>query len=196
MSAHHVEDSILALAAARDLDWRQRVEVWFHIRRCRECAATLHEYRRLREGLKKAGAGPEAGGEAWTALEREMKANIALGLAAGRIVEPVAIRQAPGGVEGSGWRVAVVMATLTGVLASGWLLRRPAPGAGGPAWGPAVAEASAEGVGIHEGQAGMMLLAPAKESSVMLAGSAGGARARFIDAETGQVTIHHVSLEE
>jgi len=194
--AHHIEEAVLALAATHDLDWRRRIEVWIHIRRCPDCAATLHEYRRLREGLKKGESGSEIGGEAWAALEREMKANIGLGLAAGRIVEPKISRTDAGVIEPAGWRVAVVMATLTVVLASGWLLRRPAPGAAGPGWGPAVAEASAEGVGIHEGQAGMMLLTPGQDSSVMLAGTSGGARARFIDSETGQVTIHHVALEE
>jgi len=85
---------------------------------------------------------------------------------------------------------------MTVVLAGGWLLKRPVPGVPDAAWQSVVAEANAEGVGIHEGQAGMTLLGPERESSVMLAGTAGGARARFIDAETGQVTIHHVALEE
>lgn len=196
MSAHHIEEAVLALAATRDLDWRQRIEVWLHVRSCPDCGAALESYRRLTDGLKKGESSPGIGGEDWAALEREMRANIGLGLAAGRIVdtEPERIRTGP--AEPAGWRVAVVMATLTVVLASGWLLRRPAPGVAGPGWGPAVAEASAEGVGIHEGQAGMMLLTPARDSSVMLAGTSGGARARFIDAETGQVTIHHVALGE
>lgn len=196
MRAHHIEEAVLALAASQDLDWRQRIEVWFHIRRCADCAATLHEYRRLRDGLRNSQEGTEFAAGDWAALEREIKANIGLGLAAGRIVEPRASRADAGAIEPAGWRLAVVTATLTVVLASGWLLRRPAPGVASPEWGPAVAEASAEGVGIHEGQAGLMLLTPAKDSSVMLAGTSGGARARFIDAETGQVTIHHVALEE
>ena len=36
----------------------------------------------------------------------------------------------------------------------------------------------------------------AKAPGLALRVTAGGARARFIDAETGQVTIHHVALEE
>lgn len=194
MRTHHIDEADLALYPSGDLAWRRRLEVWRHVRRCPECAATIREYRQLRSELRRDALNPDMDSDAWTVLESEMKANIGLGLSAGRIVElrtSVAV-----GVEPAGWRVAVVMATLTVVLASGWLLRRPMPGAAGPDWDSAVAEASAEGVGIHEGQAGMMLLAPGRESSVMLAGSSGGARARFIDAETGQVTIHHVSLEE
>jgi hypothetical protein len=196
MNTLHINDADLALASSGDLAWRRRFEVWLHARQCLQCAGTIREYRRLRSEIRNGAVNLEMDGEAWTALEREMKANIGLGLSAGRIVDLRTGRAGEVAIEPAGWRLAVVMATLTVVLASGWLLRRPVPGAAGPGWGSVVAEASAEGVGIHEGQAGMILLSPGRDSSVMLAGTAGGARARFIDAETGQVTIHHVALED
>lgn len=195
MTGRHISDMELALSAAGDLDLTSRLRVWFHARRCARCATAIEEYAAARRALRESAGEEILSPGAWAELLREMTANIRLGLTAGHIVdpEPDARLFAP---EPAGWRVAVVMATLTVVLTSGWLLRRPLPAGGGPGPLTAVAEASAEGVGIHEGQAGLMLLGPDRESSVMLAGAAGGARARFIDEQTGQVTIHHVALED
>ncbi len=196
MRAGHFSDAELALASTGDLGWRRRLAVWLHTRQCRKCASAIDEYRGVRSDLQRNAAEMEMGEAAWLELEGEMKANIRLGLSAGRIVDTQPGLGEVTSVEAAGWRAAVVLATLTVVLAGGWLLKRPAPGLPDAVWQPIVAEANAEGVGIHEGQAGLMLLGPERESSVMLAGTAGGARARFIDAETGQVTIHHVALEE
>lgn len=195
MSDRHIRESDLALTSAGDLGLAGKLRVWLHVRRCPHCAAALQEFRSLRQALQSSAGDEILSPAAWAELSREMTANIRLGLAAGSIVDRRSEDRAftP---DPAGWRVAVVMATLTVVLAGGWLLRRPVPAGGGLAPLSAVAEASAEGVGIHEGQAGMMLLGPDRESSVMLAGSAGGARARFIDEQTGQVTIHHVALED
>ena len=194
MRGPHIHDTELALAATGDLGWRRRLAVWVHARQCAECAAGVEEFRALRAEVRRTGdTGVEDAG--WAELEREMKANIRLGLAAGRIVDPKPVLAIPG-MEPAGWRAAVVMATLTVVLASGWLLKRPVPQQVAPVPASMVAEASAEGVGFHEGQTGLVLLGPERDTSVMLAGSAGGARARFIDEETGQVTIHHVALED
>jgi hypothetical protein len=195
MSDRHIRESDLALASAGDLGLAGRLRVWFHARRCPGCAATLQEFRSVRHTLQSSAGDGILSPAAWAELSREMTANIRLGLAAGRIVDRQAEARtfAP---EPAGWRLAVVMATLTVVLTSGWLLRRPVPAESLPQSGSAVAEASAEGVGIHEGKAGLMLLGPDRESSVMLAGTSGGARARFIDEQTGQVTIHHVALED
>ena len=195
MTERHISETDLALAAGRDLGLAGRLRVWFHVRRCGQCASTLQEHKDMRRDLRASGGEDVLSPAGWAALSREMTANIRLGLAAGRIVDDQAEARAFT-AEAAGWRVAVVMATMTVVLAGGWLLRRPLPIEGGVEAFSAVAEASAEGVGIHEGQAGMMLLGPDRESSVMLAGAAGGARARFIDEQTGQVTIHHVALED
>ncbi|MBA3976380.1 MAG: hypothetical protein C0504_19400 [Candidatus Solibacter sp.] len=195
MTGRHISEVELALATGGDLGLARGLRVWFHTRRCSRCAALLEGYAASRRALRESAGGDVMSPDAWAGLSREMTANIRLGLAAGRIVDfqSEARLLAP---EPAGWRVAVVMATLTVVLTSGWLLRRPVPGAAGPRSSWAVAEASAEGVGIHEGQAGLMLLGPDRESSVMLAGTSGGARARFIDEQTGQVTIHHAALED
>ncbi len=196
MRAGHFSDAELALASSGDPGWRRRLAIWLHVRRCQECASAIEEYRGVRSELQRSAATMEMGEAAWLELEGEMKANIRLGLSAGRIVDTRPGLVEVMGAEAAGWRAAVVLATLTVVLAGGWLLKRPIPGAADAAWQPVVAEANAEGVGFYEGQSGLMLLGPERESSVMLAGTAGGARARFIDAETGQVTIHHVALEE
>ncbi len=196
MRAGHFSDAELALASTGDLGWRRRLAIWLHARQCRECGSAIEEYRTGRGEIQRGAAAMEMDEAAWLELEGEMKANIRLGLSAGRIVDPRPGMVEALGVEAAGWRAAVVFATLTVVLAGGWLLKRPVPGLPGAAWQSVFAEANAEGVGIQEGQSGLMLLGPEKESSVMLAGTAGGARARFIDAETGQVTIHHVALEE
>jgi hypothetical protein len=196
MRAGHFSDAELALASTGDLGWRRRFAIWRHARQCRECASAIEGYRGVRSELKRDAAAMEMDEAAWLDLEGELKANIRLGFTAGQIVDTRPGLSEVTGAEAAGWRAAVVLATLTVVMAGGWLLKRPVPGVPDAAWQSVVAEANSEGVGIHEGQAGMTLLGPERESSVMLAGTAGGARARFIDAETGQVTIHHVALEE
>ena len=157
MKRRHISETDLALASAGDLGLAGRLRVWFHTLRCGQCAAALAQYAEIGRALRDSSADDTLSPGAWAGLSREMTANIRLGLAAGRIVNPLPEARAltP---DPAGWRVAVVMATLTVVLTSGWLLRRPVPIQGGLETLSAVAEASAEGVGIHEGQAGLMLL--------------------------------------
>lgn len=194
MTGRHPGESLLALAAGGDAGVWQRLRVWLHVRECGECRLEMDRFRSARVELKDAALELPLGGEEWAKLAAEMSANIRLGLSVDRIPAGARIENAAF-AEPAGWRAAVVLATLCVVLAGGILLRRT-PSDASVARSLPVAEANEGGVGVHQGQMGFTLLTPENGQSVVLAGASGGARARFVDTETGQVTIHHVALED
>lgn len=186
----HPDSGLLALCAGGDLPWLDALRVKWHARRCGRCAAELQGFRAAREALKRQWDEIPEGME-WERLAAEMTANIHLGLSAGAVVDSAfgARIAVPGGLS---WRrtAAVVFASFAFVLAGGWLLKGPAPG-GGAGVGVSV-EARGEGLVVEQAGSALTLLGPAGEAAESEVDFGGSARARYVDAETGQVTIHHV----
>lgn len=189
----------LALFAGGDLPLAGRLWLAWHVPACPRCAA---EVRRLAECrsllMREAGELPD--GMEWERLALEMRANIRLGLAAGAAVN----RPLPAAVpSGSGWRLAVVLSSMAFVAAAGWLLRAPQPELSMPsaaihAQAPAsqvVLDAQPDGLAVRESGAELTLLGPASQPLTTAVSWDGSARARFLDAETGQVTIYNVSAQ-
>jgi hypothetical protein len=189
----HPDYQRLALFAGGDLDLLEGLAVRLHVSRCAECSAEVEAVREacadLRDGAL---AMPE--GVEWESLAADMKANIRLGLAAGAIVgdlrEPA--RRVP---EAAGWRVAVVMASLAFVAVGGWYLRTPRGMEPEAARAAVVLDASPGGLAVQQRDGALTLLSPKEQPVTTTVSWGGGAKARYIDSETGQVTIHHVYAE-
>ncbi len=182
----HPAGGKLALLAGGELPLWRRAGVALHVRRCGQCRQEVAAYRRqialVREGA--AELPPEVN---WGRLASEMRANIQLGLAAGECVAPAA----PGRRRLS-WRVAAALASITLVILSGWWLHLPRPHVVAPAEDVIVLEATAEGIELKERDRSLTLIHSSSEP-VLVSVSAGGAMAaRFVDDETGMVTINNV----
>jgi len=178
--------------------------VHLHVTRCAACLDSVSAFRADRESLR--GLAMEMpGGVNWDRLAAEMSANVRVGLEAGECVAPRVRRPA----LATGWRVAAAAAGVTVLLVSAWWLNMPRaesvalgrvvkkiaqarPWQGGilalQDRGPLV-EVSAAGIQLQQ-NGGTLGMSQGKERPVSVTLSVqGSARARYIDADTGQVTI-------
>jgi hypothetical protein len=140
----------------------------------------------VREWLR-AQDGEEPAGVHWNSLAAEMKANIRLGLAAGRCVEMTEPELEPARLR---WRAPALALPVLLVVIAGWMLQSLNPPLK-PAAPEYVVEAGSAGIGVQRDGRGFTLLQPQAQNVVFsVRGEAAGAR--YVDAETGQVTISHV----
>lgn len=217
MTVRHPLESTLALHATGDLSVWNRMAVALHLRRCSSCRARVDIFVLDRERhLDSAGDLPP--GVNWDRLSAEMAANIRVGLAAGECVSPVAAREAAKGdrrpvpwygfVHAAQWRPALAIAGLGIVFSAAWWLNMPSSGtsAFGKIWdravtpanavveyGPVVA-ASPEGIEFRENGSTMGVSTSAAPASVTVS-FGGSASARYVDDDTGQVTIATVYVQ-
>ncbi|MBI4877819.1 MAG: hypothetical protein HY822_24570, partial [Acidobacteria bacterium] len=153
-----------------------------HLAACDPCRRETDAFRRARAELREA-AGELPAGLDWSRLEAEMKANIRVGLAAGEIVGPVA---AP--ARWLGWRIAAGLALATVVVTMGWFLNVPRPVA---AQG-VILQATQAGLELQENGRTLTMLQPASTAVTYTVNAEGSLRARYVDSDTGQVTITNV----
>lgn len=152
-----------------------------HLKACQGCRREVEAFQRARAALLREAAELPAGLDI-SRLEREMKANIRVGLAAGEIVGPVE----PAGRLG--WRVAAGLALATLVVMTGWFLNAPHPEAARGV----VLQATREGLELKENGRTLTLLQPASTAVTYTVNTEGSLRARYVDSDTGQVTITNV----
>jgi anti-sigma factor RsiW len=206
--AQHLTETDVALYAAGDLPLWRRPLTRLHASGCAACTERIAAYRSDQEFVRRMAAELPCGLN-WDRLAAEMTANIRVGLEAG---ECVARRTQPRTLS-TGWRVAAASAGFAALLVSAWWLNMPAsqtaslgravkkiaqasPWRGGPILpledqGPLV-EVSAAGIQLREnGGALGVSQGLARPVSVTLSAQ-GSARARYLDQETGQVTITSV----
>jgi len=191
MSLRHPSSQQLALYAGRDLNWFDLLRVRLHLGRCYECRSRVDYHEAAIEGVQ-AGALDLPEGVDWPRLAAEMKANIHLGLEMSEIAGRVPRRRFDPSGESLGWRVALVGASLAVVIGSGWYLHR----ARDPyflAQRP-MAQATSEGIEFKAKSSALTLLAPASER-VTTAEIGEGLQTRYVDQDSGQVTIQHVFTE-
>jgi hypothetical protein len=142
----------------------------------------------------------------WDALAADMRANIRLGLEAGACVREKRVRRRVNP------RLAVAFASLMVVVAASFLLRgshslipsettaartvMPAyePGAG-TATEASTLEANRDGIALKTGPASMTLLGRQGSTLSQTASAEGEIRARYVDGNTGVVTINNVYLQ-
>jgi hypothetical protein len=190
----HPTPDALALYARGDLDLWAMARAGAHVLRCRQCAGEVQAVRQALAALK-ADALEMPAGLDWDEMAAEMRANIRLGLAAGAIVA-----ESPFGGRDSRdewpWQLGVVMASMAVVAVVSWML--PNPEYNRPyqaASAPVFLEAQAEGLALQDHGSALTLLNPSKTAVITTVNWDGGARASYVDSETGQVTIHHVSAQ-
>jgi anti-sigma factor RsiW len=183
----HPSEAVLALVAGGDLGTWQRWRVERHVASCAACRQEVAEFSELREAVPGMIEPPEI---SWTKLAVEMKANIRLGLEAGECVSA-------GRTEGRGifsMRALAVCGSLALLLAA-FLLERPVPRVEIlKASEAAFMESSGAGIQVKTGdQSIMMLNTRARDAhNVDYLASGNAMRARYVDTETGYVTINNV----
>jgi hypothetical protein len=217
----HIADTELALYASGDLSaWRQAVAA-LHLGRCQGCRALAEAFRADRRKLREA-ADVMPDGVDWDSLSAEMTANIHLGLEAGQCVTPRG-RRIPIFKPNVGWasqwlmawRPAAVAAGLTVLLVGAWWLNVPGSGTqsllralrltGGGGRGAvsnalvpgesAVVEATSSGIYVHENGSSLRIAQGDARPVAVSVSAQGSASARFVDDDTGQVTITSVYLQ-
>ena len=200
--SRHVMETDLALYAAGDLPFWRNALVKFHVRGCEECRAQVEALRMDRQALRRSADDLPAdiSDLDWDQLSAEMTANIRVGLAAGECVTP---RERKAAVIS--WRPVAIAAGLVVLLAGAWWLNIPRSDteaighairemATGRATSPQeehgpVVGASPAGVVLVENGGRMGIEAGGLEPVMFSVSTQGSASARYVDQDTGQVTI-------
>lgn len=187
----------LALFAGGDLAAWNQWRVARHLHACQECSAEVAAFRGATQSARELREFPADLN--WGNLALEMKANIRLGLAAGECVERADVRQAS-----PGWRVAAVLAVVLLMIMSGWLLHAPQSH---PVQTRTVAppqmmvesgvilQATSAGIQIQQNGQSLTMLHRDDEPLTVSVNTSGSVRARYVDSDTGQVTITNVYTE-
>jgi hypothetical protein len=197
----HPDERHIALYAGGDAGWVERVSIGWHVARCGSCARLVEAYRRDRQALRQEMAELPADLD-WNRLAAEMTANIRVGLEAGECVSERTSRAIR-----LFWRPAFAGAGLALVLLGAWYLNFPAQdrqtlGRGiARLWSapPATAvdagvslEATRAGIQVSENGSAMTVMNPGTQPPVVVVSTRGSLRARYVDDDTGQVTITNV----
>jgi hypothetical protein len=184
----HPNEYQLALYAGGELGLLERWRTGLHVRGCEHCQheslalqKASDDLRLLQDEMPK--------GLNWNRLADEMTGNIRVGLAAGECVASIGAKP-----DRMGWLAATVLASATALIMTAWWLNIP-PSKGRPVAGSNLVRLEANSLGIEVTQNGgaLMLLNPERASkSAVFVSAPGSLRARYVDSETGQVTINHV----
>jgi anti-sigma factor RsiW len=183
----HASEADLALLAGGELSRWRRWKVERHVADCGQCRSTVAEFGAAREQARGMAELPDV---AWDSMAAEMRANIRLGLEAGECVNVRLSRRA-----GFTLRGVAACASLAMLLVVSFLIERPTPRAmETKSDDAAVIETSRSGIQVKEG-AGAMMLLNARARTVDYQASGSGMGARYVDSDTGQVTINNVYVE-
>ena len=209
----HIKETDLALYASGDLRLWERASVYLHLRNCQSCSTVVEEFRADGRALRDAAEGLPDGVD-WARLSAEMTANIRVGLAAGECVNPRGrVRKLiPGSnLIPTSWRpvalASLVTATLAALLVGGWWLNMPAretqalSRAMRSIWHGRsvmqeergeVIEASQEGIELRKDGGRLGVSQDAGKLMTVSVSTQGSASARYVDQDTGQVTVTSV----
>lgn len=199
-NATHPSMETLALYAAGDLAWTHRWTAGRHVKQCADCERQVALFRSAKGELQREAktetlTGYEAIAD-WNRLEREMVGNIAVGVAAARCIDKVR-RGRVFVIRG------LVAIALLALFVAGWITHIPkqetehlwaslrgAVGLEHPQPAGAVLRATSDSVAVRAQGATLTILHP-PSAVVSLSGSS-AVSARYVDAETGEVTITKV----
>ena len=187
----HPGDNQLALFSGSESSGLERLRVWWHVRACDRCWREVEAMREnaalLRNRLRTSAAQFPAGLD-WDRLAAEMTANIHVGLEAGECVGSVAQRK-PNII---GWRPAAAMAGMSLMLAGAWWLNLPRSKRLAAKQSPVEIRTSATGLEVKENGSALILMHTRGQQAPIIVSTPGSLRARYVDQDTGQVTINNV----
>ena len=182
----HPSESELALMAGGELGLFARLRVSRHLKGCPECRAARCAFAEDRMWLSQC-AGELPPGLNWDRLAAEMKANIRLSLEADRCAG------ARRGNPAWSGRPALALASAALIIVVGVWLSLPQPVALRPVSGNGVTlEATPTGIELKQDDRSLTLLNPGSEPLAVSVNMQGALRARYVDSETGHVTITNV----
>lgn len=188
---NHPPEKDLALHAGGDLPVGRRLAMAWHLRRCERCRGECERIRKARVAARDCAGLPP--GLDWARLSAEMKANIRLGLEAGELASRGQERVAAPATE---WRtLAIVAASLAVVTVAGWILERGSEPAARVSEGGILLRSTTDGLSVRWGESEAAIYGAGKAPLAAAVSWDGGARARFLDEETGQVTIYDVAAQ-
>jgi hypothetical protein len=186
----HPADSQIALYAGGDINLLERWRIGRHVAQCDYCRREVESFRVAAEQVRSA-SGDIPSDLNWDRLAAEMSANIHLGLEAGECVASTPRRS-----ELITWKAAAVMAGMTIVLAAGWWLNLPMKRQPHAIRAAQVEmRTTASGIELNENGNALTLLHTRGRQRPIIVSAPGTLRARFVDTETGQVTINNVYTE-
>jgi hypothetical protein len=182
----HPSQATLALHAGGDLGLLAGWRTGRHLAKCEDCRDEAARFQGLRAILPELAETP---GISWNRLAAEMKANIRLGLAAGECVRtgPAPLRETPLFTRAG---AVVAFASVVVLLVTGLVLEHPGPGT--PRYDGVVVQTTANGIQVREGGQALRLLHSGAQNVQYSVGAQGSMRARYVDPETGYVTINNV----
>jgi hypothetical protein len=199
-SAAHPSLEILCLYSAGDLPFVLRYQTGRHVRHCETCEQQVLSFKAARQELRREAQGEILTGfEAivdWQAIETEMLGNIRVGIAAGHCVENVGRTRR--------WTGRLAWASgMAALFVAGWLSRVPAEdnerimsalrrvvGLEQPVFAGTVVRSTRDGISVKAQGATLTILHP--QSAVISMSSPASVTARYIDDDSGQVTITSV----
>jgi hypothetical protein len=196
----HPALEILSLYAAGDLPLFLRLRTATHVNECAACEQQVLSFRSTKAELRReAGAQILTGFEAivdWQALESDMLGNIRVGVAAARCIQKVGRTRKWAG------RLAWA-AGMTALFIAGWLTRVPpddnqriltalrrAVGLDQPQFYGTIVRSTPDGIAVRTQTATLTILHP--QSAVISMSSPSSVTARYVDDDSGQVTITNV----
>ena len=188
----HPSTKDLALLAGGELGPWRRWRIDRHAAACPDCAGRLRAFEADRQRLRAARQDLPPGFD-WERMAAEMTGNIRVGLAAGACVGPAAAPKA----SRPRWRRAALVAPVAipviVLLVAGVVSLRPGRRPAATPWVEGtVVEATGGGIELRQGDQMLSLRHPSGGDVSFAVNAQGTVRARYIDEETGQVTIHNV----
>jgi hypothetical protein len=195
----HPAETDLALFAGHDLGFVAEWRIGRHLASCGECRTIVDAFGSLRSEIAPLGELPEDLG--WTRLASEMKANIRLGLAAGECVAGhPEMQKGLGWPSFSGLQTLLAYAGVIVLVVAGVWLQRPGPQVKvdiplAQENSGAMVAASGDGIQLTEGGRGLGLRYGAFRDVNYSADASGAMGARYMDTDTGYVTVVNVNVE-
>jgi hypothetical protein len=196
----HPTPEILSLYCTGDVPFFLRLRTGAHVKKCSACEQHVLSIRSAKTELQReASAQILTGFEAiadWNALESDMLGNIRVGVAAARCIEKV------GRTRKWGSRLAWTFG-MTALFVAGWLARIPADdnqkiltalrravGLDQPQFYGTIVRSTPDGIAVRTQGATLTILHP--QSAVISMSSPSSVTARYVDDDSGQVTITNV----
>jgi len=197
----HPSLQALALYSKADLGWAARWKIGRHVHGCADCEEQISQFRSVDAEMKREAEGQLLTGfdasTHWVRLEREMIGNIAVGVAASRCIEKVGrgrVLTTRGVWLAVGFAVLFLAAWYTNIpseqkhhLAAS--IRRSV-GLEVPQISGTTVRTTPQGIAVRAQGATLTILHP--PSAVISLAGRSSLRARFVDEETGEVTITNV----